>query len=425
MAEPVPVALDELIERITTWPSGMPVRAMERVLALGEAAVPAITGALARGQDDEAQDILWHIVLLGELRSPLAIEPLIRQLSRTDLNLLAQAAGEALAKIGPPAVPALSELARSGDPLQRLYAYASLGWIRDDRAYAFLTDALSRDPELGDVLATTLAEQGCPEAIPRLYQAYQACEPWQRVEFEEAIRDLHWGQHFPPLWSRDWRLRYRRLPALEEGFELEWVFISSVAHQDRELREKRAGVPLRSLEEITRDPPEPDEAPETCEECGALIEYPTGLPVCPETALSVTVYQLSFLKGAREDGIEDLFDLLDELEDREWEQRDRGEPVTPTARERWRDELKELKTCYQTCRWLIQQGIEAVGPARARLLAEAARLADRYGDPEGLLQPAPPPQARGATVGRNDPCPCGSGLKYKRCCLGRDAEKRG
>ncbi|MDH5468758.1 MAG: SEC-C metal-binding domain-containing protein, partial [Candidatus Aminicenantes bacterium] len=21
--------------------------------------------------------------------------------------------------------------------------------------------------------------------------------------------------------------------------------------------------------------------------------------------------------------------------------------------------------------------------------------------------------------GRNDPCPCGSGLKYKKCCLGR------
>ena len=25
-------------------------------------------------------------------------------------------------------------------------------------------------------------------------------------------------------------------------------------------------------------------------------------------------------------------------------------------------------------------------------------------------------------VGRNDPCPCGSGLKYKRCCLNKDRE---
>ncbi len=28
------------------------------------------------------------------------------------------------------------------------------------------------------------------------------------------------------------------------------------------------------------------------------------------------------------------------------------------------------------------------------------------------------PVVRGASVGRNDPCPCGSGKKYKKCCLG-------
>lgn len=26
-----------------------------------------------------------------------------------------------------------------------------------------------------------------------------------------------------------------------------------------------------------------------------------------------------------------------------------------------------------------------------------------------------------ATVGRNDPCPCGSGRKYKNCCEGKKA----
>ncbi|MFZ1404770.1 MAG: SEC-C metal-binding domain-containing protein, partial [Anaerolineae bacterium] len=25
-------------------------------------------------------------------------------------------------------------------------------------------------------------------------------------------------------------------------------------------------------------------------------------------------------------------------------------------------------------------------------------------------------------VGRNDPCPCGSGKKYKKCCLKKDEE---
>ena len=27
-------------------------------------------------------------------------------------------------------------------------------------------------------------------------------------------------------------------------------------------------------------------------------------------------------------------------------------------------------------------------------------------------------------VGRNDPCPCGSGLKHKKCCLGKKKRKQ-
>jgi hypothetical protein len=38
--------------------------------------------------------------------------------------------------------------------------------------------------------------------------------------------------------------------------------------------------------------------------------------------------------------------------------------------------------------------------------------------------PAPrfgqPPAPGGQRVGRNDPCPCGSGKKFKQCCLGRN-----
>ena len=48
--------------------------------------------------------------------------------------------------------------------------------------------------------------------------------------------------------------------------------------------------------------------------------------------------------------------------------------------------------------------------------AELARLAARHGDPDRLLAPVPPVRAR-VKVGRNDPCPCGSGRKYKHCCL--------
>jgi len=36
-------------------------------------------------------------------------------------------------------------------------------------------------------------------------------------------------------------------------------------------------------------------------------------------------------------------------------------------------------------------------------------------------KPAAPARGRGEKVGRNDPCPCGSGRKYKNCCLHKDA----
>jgi SWIM/SEC-C metal-binding protein len=37
-------------------------------------------------------------------------------------------------------------------------------------------------------------------------------------------------------------------------------------------------------------------------------------------------------------------------------------------------------------------------------------------DVERLLNP-PTARRTGEKVGRNDPCPCGSGLKYKKCCM--------
>jgi preprotein translocase subunit SecA len=38
-------------------------------------------------------------------------------------------------------------------------------------------------------------------------------------------------------------------------------------------------------------------------------------------------------------------------------------------------------------------------------------------DSDAPIPDAPVEQARaGSTPGRNDPCPCGSGKKYKKCC---------
>lgn len=50
---------------------------------------------------------------------------------------------------------------------------------------------------------------------------------------------------------------------------------------------------------------------------------------------------------------------------------------------------------------------------------------DDYYDEEEILPYSPPvvrtPQIKAkAKIGRNDPCPCGSGKKYKRCCWGKN-----
>ena len=38
-------------------------------------------------------------------------------------------------------------------------------------------------------------------------------------------------------------------------------------------------------------------------------------------------------------------------------------------------------------------------------------------DEEGVIDAPPDTIVRHAHVGRNDPCPCGSGKKFKKCCL--------
>ncbi|MCI0340775.1 MAG: SEC-C domain-containing protein [Planctomycetales bacterium] len=57
---------------------------------------------------------------------------------------------------------------------------------------------------------------------------------------------------------------------------------------------------------------------------------------------------------------------------------------------------------------------------RLGLAAEAARLAAAWvpQPAEGGAAPGPEPVRASVSTGRNDPCPCGSGRKFKKCCGG-------
>lgn len=420
MTETSLIILDQMVDRITGWTTGMPVRLMEQILPHGETAVPVLSEAITRWREDEAREILWPIVLLGEMRHPAAIPSLIALLHPPQQESYALAAAEGLAKAGLPAVPHLIDAAMADDFRQRLYAYAALGRIVDDRAYAFLLEALARDADLGEVLAGALSDQGRPEAVPHLYKAYLPCPSWQRIEFEEAIRNLH-RRRLPEIrWNRDWRVRYR-IRAAFGSFAPDWVGITAIVHEEREQVTQRATHPLRSLEEIFSEPPEFNRPEEVCENCGEPNEYPTGLPVCPETAVNATIQQGAMVEAYHRQGITDLFELLDVIEEEEWDHEERRKTVKKKHRQHWQERKEELAIHHRTCEWLIEQGIEETGPVKEFLLEKAAELTERFGLPEKYL-PSPAsdrPASSGPKIGRNDPCPCGSGKKYKKCCLGK------
>lgn len=46
-------------------------------------------------------------------------------------------------------------------------------------------------------------------------------------------------------------------------------------------------------------------------------------------------------------------------------------------------------------------------------------LLDGFDDDQPIQETPPTTIRRGVRIGRNDPCPCGSGKKYKKCCLGK------
>ena len=67
-----------------------------------------------------------------------------------------------------------------------------------------------------------------------------------------------------------------------------------------------------------------------------------------------------------------------------------------------------------TLRGLYSMKIEAEAPKR-EMIAKPVRATHGKEDDQPKK-----PIVKGPKIGRNDPCPCGSGLKYKKCC-GRDA----
>ena len=65
--------------------------------------------------------------------------------------------------------------------------------------------------------------------------------------------------------------------------------------------------------------------------------------------------------------------------------------------------------------WLEETGRLADGRSVARFIGALAPAYRERCSPQGGLR-IPPVVKKTPDIGRNDPCPCGSGRKYKKCC---------
>jgi hypothetical protein len=65
--------------------------------------------------------------------------------------------------------------------------------------------------------------------------------------------------------------------------------------------------------------------------------------------------------------------------------------------------------------WLEDSGRVAGGRSLARFVGALGPAYRERCSPKGGLR-TPPIVKKTADIGRNDPCPCGSGKKFKKCC---------
>jgi len=76
--------------------------------------------------------------------------------------------------------------------------------------------------------------------------------------------------------------------------------------------------------------------------------------------------------------------------------------------------MEQLNEDFVSSTWVETSAIHAEAPGATEEFQRSQEQTNVAGDPDAKPEPI---RNRGSRVGRNDPCPCGSGKKYKNCCL--------
>jgi len=413
--------MKELLQKICACETASyPVIEMEKVINLGEAAVPAIISCLKEEAGfPHPEDDLPLLVMLGEIRSPKAIDILIKYLRDVKNDITAEVACEGLAKIGIPAIPSLKEIVTAEkNDIIRLYAYAALGYIRNEEAHEILITQLEMDRKLASAIALALSRYKKKEDAERIYRIYQ--ELTENI-FNPDIEESIWfcvnpAPEILPI-DKNWRVRYRRLPHHGWSPAINGLGIMAIAYKaimtNREgLRGVRKNLKRLSLDEILSQNMIGPKKEEFCEDCKKRIVYQAGLPICPDhTAYPIAVFQEEFIKAYLRLGYTNVPEILDLLDDLYEETKNRKNKTEQ------KNDMEKISMQYITMYYFIERRTYSLQDALRELSIIKEDAEKNYKiDFGSIMQNQPKKQAGNRKIGRNEPCPCESGKKYKKCC---------
>ena len=419
--------IEELLQKICMRETaGYPVIEMEKVIASGEVAVADIISCLKRETGfPRPDDDLPLLVMLGEIRSPKAIEILIKYLRDVKNDITAEVACEGLAKIGGASIPALKEIVTAEkNEIIRLYAYAVLGYMRNPEAHEILVAQLDKDRKLTSVIAFALSKYKKKADAERIYGIYQELtENVFNPDIEESIWYCANPEHMPLSIDENWRVRYRRIPHYGWSPAISTLGVmritySAIRQNRKGLGDVKKNLKKRSLKAILSQDMIKPKREEFCEDCNKKIVSQAGVPVCPNhTAYGAAVFQEAFVKAYLKHGYTntpEILDLLDDIYEDAKKIKDKS---------RQRSDLDKVSMQYATMNYFIEQRIYSLQVALKELSkikeeAENYYKAEFGTDPmyDLITQDQPEGQMKKKKIGRNESCPCGSGRKYKKCC---------
>ena len=76
--------------------------------------------------------------------------------------------------------------------------------------------------------------------------------------------------------------------------------------------------------------------------------------------------------------------------------------------------MEQLDERFVGQHWVETSAVHEAAPAASEIAQQQQAAMDAM---QGGGQKTEPIRHRGGRVGRNSPCPCGSGKKYKNCCM--------